>query len=498
MKRFASLALAGLLTLGWAGAPAGADDLAPVAQPVHAPTSFDFKVEGKLVADGTSTATITVHGVDRYGHDASANFPVTISIASGRLLLREAGVDPAKHLAAERIETKLDDHGSVTLTAYATTTSGEVRVNALAEGVVTGGLSSVTLFVAPYAKAPIVVGLAQAGLGSVPGDVDGSDIFDNGNSNKGRLALYGTGEIADKTVATFAYESANRLNPSYAFGAYTLDPNERPYLTYGDNSTRSSDALSQGHFFGEIDRGRDSLMYGEFNAETATPSSVGAFQQLLSGVKLHLSNDDGTSSLTVFNASNNVLFGRVVFNPLGLADAGPVLRPNLIVGSEIVTLVALNHRTGAILSQTQMVRNVDYTIDYSSGVLRFITIPLPYDASFNPQVVVIQFQYDGTGTRADDRRFRTSWFRQHGAPSGLRQRRQRRVERRGRFAVPARDDRRRHLEYFARFDQWRRPDARLRFFPRSHERREHASRHQRAGEYEPLLRTLRQHDDRVR
>jgi hypothetical protein len=359
-----------------------------------------MSLDGKLVADGASSAKLVIHGIDISGHDAAADFPVTISVVGGSLLLREAGVDPATHAASERIETKLGANGTVTLAAFATTRPGEVRINALADGVAVAGFSSATFFVAPFAKNPLVVGLATAGIGSVPGDVDGDDIFDNGNSNKGRLALYATGPVANGTVGTFAYESANRLDPSYAFGDYTFDPNERPYLTYGDDSTRSGDALSQGHFFGELERGRDSLEYGEFSAETATPSSVGAFQQLLSGVKLHLSNDAGTSFLTLFNASNDVQFGRVEFSPLGLAEAGPVLRPNLIVGSEIVTLVALDRRTGAIVSQTQLIRNVDYAIDYASGALRFITIPLPYDADFNPQLVVVQFQFDGTGTDA--------------------------------------------------------------------------------------------------
>ncbi len=399
MKRYASFALAIVYALALSPAPARGD-IAPAAPAAGTPARFDITLDGKLVADGTSSAKLIVHGIDRDGQDAAANFPVTVTVASGSLLLREAGVDPATHAASERIETKLGEHGSVTLNAFATTTAGEVRVNVLGEGIVDAGFSWSTLFVAPYAKAPIVVGLASAGIGSVPGDVDGDDIFDNGNSNKGRLALYATGEVLDKTVATFAYESANRLDPSYAFGSYTYDPNERPYLTYGDDSTRSSDALSQGHFYGNLQRGRDSLMYGEFSAATDSPSSVGAFQQLLSGERLHLSNDPGTSSLTLFHASNNVQFGRVEFNPLGLANAGPVLRPNLIVGSEIVTLVALDHRTGAVVSQTQLVRDVDYSIDYSSGWLRFITIPLPYDADFNPQVVIVQFQFDGTGTNA--------------------------------------------------------------------------------------------------
>lgn len=399
MRRFASAILALLLALDFAFPTAMADGV-PGDRAGGVPDHFDIAIAGTLVADGTSTADVSVHGVDRFGHDAARDFPVTVTIASGSLLLREAGVDPSTVAGSERVETKLGERGTVHLAAYATTTPGEVRINALAEGVVTAGLGSTIVFVMPYAKVATVVGLVTAGVGSVPGDVDGSDIFDNGNSRKGRLALYGSGSIADKTVGTFAYESANRLDPTYGFGAYTLDPNERPYLTYGDAGTRTSDALSQGHFFGDVERGRDSLEYGEFSAQTGTPSSVDSFAELISGVKLHLSDAAGSSWLTLFNASNDVQYGRVSFNPLGLAQAGPVLPPNLIVGSEIVTLVALDRRSGAVLSATQLVRNVDYAIDYASGSLRFINIPLPFDAEFNPQVVVVQFQFDGTGSKA--------------------------------------------------------------------------------------------------
>lgn len=273
MRRFASTVLALLFALNCALSTAVANGV-PGDVTGGAPDHFDITIAGTLVADGTSKADVSVHGVDRFGNDAARDFPVTVSIASGSLLLREAGVDPAAGAGSERIETKLGEGGTVHLVAYATTTPGEVRINALAQGVVTAGFSSTIVFVMPYARAATVVGLVTAGVGSVPGDVDGSDIFDNGDSRKGRLALYGSGAIANKTVGTFAYESANRLDPTYGFGAYTLDPNERPYLTYGDASTRTSDALSEGHFFGDVERGRDSLMYGEFSAQTGTPSSV--------------------------------------------------------------------------------------------------------------------------------------------------------------------------------------------------------------------------------
>jgi hypothetical protein len=378
-------------------APVTAGTPFPATPHTDPPARFDLKLQGSLTANGQSTATLIVTGLDRWGHPARKDTPVTVTVSSGSLLLRETSADPAKVLAQERVQTRLDDDGRVTLNAYSTMIPGAVRITAIADGAVSEGLTSADFYVQPYVRDPVVVGLATAGLGSVPGDVDGNDIFDNGNSNKGRIALYATGKIADKTSATLAYESANQLSPSYTFGQFTLDPNERPYLTYGDNSTRSIDALSQTRFFGRVDRGRDSIMYGEFDAQTDVPSSVGAFQGLLSGFKLHLSNEAGTSYLNGFTANNNIAFGRRTFNPLGLANVTTALPPNLIVGSDIVTVVALDRNSGAIVSQTVYVRNVDYAINYSTGEIRFITIPLPYDSNFNPQVVVVQFQYDGTG-----------------------------------------------------------------------------------------------------
>ncbi|MBV8722525.1 MAG: hypothetical protein JO277_10260, partial [Candidatus Eremiobacteraeota bacterium] len=124
-----------------------------------------------------------------------------------------------------------------------------------------------------------------------------------------------------------------------------------------------------------------------------------AYHLLIDGAKLELGTT--RSRVVAFTADNDFAYARQQFNPSGLSLSGQILRPNIVVGSDVVMLVVLDKRTGAVLSQTFMVNNVDYTLDYSTGLLRFINIPLPYDDHFNPQVVQVQYEYGGVGVSSE-------------------------------------------------------------------------------------------------
>jgi hypothetical protein len=45
----------------------------------------------------------------------------------------------------------------------------------------------------------------------------------------------------------------------------------------------------------------------------------------------------------------------------------------------VLTLVQLDRRTGALLSESILGRGSDYVVDYATGLLRFLNIILPYD-----------------------------------------------------------------------------------------------------------------------
>jgi len=297
------------------------------------------------------------------------------------------------------LELPLGDHGALDVPIVPGLRSGDVHV-----ALTSGGVGAQTqFFLAPDVRAPIISGLVTAGAGAVPG-IPGTSPGDPGESNarRARVALFASGEVAKNTLGTVAYETADDLRSSTVTGPFVDDPNDRPYTTYGDASTRRDDALSRDHLFARFENGRNSAMWGEFQAQTgstAPSGGVGGFNLLVSGAKLEVGNQNVKA--TAFKAKNDVAYARQVYAPTGLSTIGQLLHPDIAVGSDIVTLVALDRRTGAVAFATVLTRNVDYTLDYATGLLRFINIPLPFDDAFNPQQILVQYEYDGTGSATE-------------------------------------------------------------------------------------------------
>ena len=431
--------------------PLGANDVRGQSEDVTVygpgrPVRMTAKIAGNGVADGRTPIVLSIAGFDRYGHHAAPGTIVKVTIVRGDAHFlgsheRPVGAfasngstlvdipvaqtqatpfpfaenanpnvvatDLTQHhdaenfhaigdsnVAVQAIDVALGDGGVGTVNLIPGLQAGEIRVRAsLPEiSVETQG------YIAAYLRKPMVLGLATTGIGSVPG-VPGelNTAANNVNARKGRIAIYGVGKISKTAQAQVAYDTADSLQQTTQYGPFVDNPQERIYQTYGDSSQRRDDALSRDHLYARVDSNRSNAMWGEFQANTAGASGDG-FQQLVAGAKVEIAGNN--AKLTAFNAHNNVAYARQIFSPTGLATLGTLLHPNIILGSDIVTLVALDKRTGAVFSQIGLARNVDYTLDYGTGQIRFINPPLPFDITFNPQQVLIQYEYDGAGISA--------------------------------------------------------------------------------------------------
>ncbi|MBC5798864.1 MAG: hypothetical protein GIW94_02635 [Candidatus Eremiobacteraeota bacterium] len=400
--------------------PAAAPPLRPLAA-AQSPSSIvaawapsppvrRYVLTGSTITESSAVTTSTPAAVT-----PSAVTPTVIrpTIPSANALPVTAAVDPSNGAAATFghapgdvasatlvLELPLQSGGTLEVPIVPGLRSGDVHVALTTSSVV----AQTQFFLAPDVRAPLISGLVTAGAGAVPG-VPGTSPGDpnESNSRRARIALFASGQVAKNTLGTVAYDTADVLRSSTLTGPFIDDPNDRPYTTYGDASTRRDDALSRDHLFARFENGRDSVMWGEFQAQTGSSSapsgSVGGFNLLVSGAKLEVGNQN--VKVTAFNAKNDVAYARQVYAPTGLSTIGQLLHPDIAVGSDIVTLVALDRRTGAVASQTVLTRNVDYTLDYATGLLRFINIPLPFDNAFNPQQLLVQYEYDGTGSATE-------------------------------------------------------------------------------------------------
>jgi hypothetical protein len=422
-----------LTALGASGAR-GATTMHRVFGPGR-PVSLVISATGPFRADGTSADQIRVEARDAWGHRAASGTSVQVVLVSGDARLERVNVkqpaavassvpdasapaapaspgpqlspvpltssSPGPNVAISQRQTldvPLDADGCAIVRLIPGITPGDVILRADA-----GDVSrDARFFLAPNLRKPFVSGLVTAGAGAVPGIPDApASVADGTNSRRGRVAVFGTGALG-KSLATFAYDTSNvlRNTPTYggASGTFAGDPNDRPFAITGDSSTRRDDALSRDHLFARFDSGRATAMWGEFHAVTgSTTNGLGGFDQLVDGAKLELAGNQRRMSL--FAANNSVGYDRRVFAPSGLAN-GITLRSGIVVGSETILLATIDRRTGGILTQIALTRGVDYTVEYATGQLRFIEVPLPFDQAFNPQQIVVTYQFDAPGNSA--------------------------------------------------------------------------------------------------
>jgi hypothetical protein len=377
------------------------------------PASIKVSFHGRAVADGKSPVTVFIEATDQWGHPALPGSLIKLVLTSGdaRLNLPPQAAAPAGSAspvpsAPASAAAAASGSPSASVTLDPGGTASVLLVPGLKSGDVALSLGCDDLsiqrrvFFAPYVRPPLVVGLATVGVGSVPGIPGQSDgAVDGSDSRRGRVALYATGGVGSKGALTLAYDSASTLGQTTSNGAFLDDPNARPYPTYGDASTRGDDALSQDHLYARFDEGRSEALWGQFSARTGEPGGLGYTNLLVNGADLTLGSP--ATQLSLFHAQNDTAYAREVFSPSGLAAIGSLAHTSIVVGSDVVLLVALDRRTGAVLSQTQLVRNIDYTLDYDTGAIRFINVPMPYDASFNPQQVLVEYEYQGNGLAAE-------------------------------------------------------------------------------------------------
>jgi hypothetical protein len=358
------------------------------------PVAVRASISGRLIADGRTPATLTVTATDALGHPAQADSPVIVSVTAGAARLALSGDERAA--GASAVKLHLDAAGRAIVFVLPGATSGNVQL-AIAAG---DAKTTAGTFVEPFLRPAFVTGLVSGGFGSTPGDEDGDGNLDDGGSRRGRIALYGSGEAFDRISLTVAYDTASRLAPQTAFGPYVADPADRPYQTYGDASVQADAAVSTARLYARVEDGHDAFTYGQFTADLGGgDASATSYHQLLNGAQLQLADPAERIRTTLFSATADVAYARQTFAVSGLAALAP-LAPNIVIGSDVVTLVTLDRRTGAAIAQTVLQPNVDYVLDYAAGQLRFIQVPLPFDAALNPQVVVVQYQYTGTGVQS--------------------------------------------------------------------------------------------------
>jgi|GEM_PF-6686993 len=180
--------------------------------------------------------------------------------------------------------------------------------------------------------------------------VDAEDVFDSEIFTDGRLAFYLKGKVKGKYLITAQmdttegpiknmFDSVFRKDSEALFRR--LDP-DRYYPVYGDNSTTTETAASQGQLYVKVEVDQSYLLWGNDNLET-TRTLLSQYNRTLYGAHAKYKSRKQTkfgenrTSLSVFAANPESLLGHNEFRATG-SRVYRLRHNDIIQGSEKVVL----------------------------------------------------------------------------------------------------------------------------------------------------------------
>jgi uncharacterized repeat protein (TIGR01451 family) len=204
------------------------------------------------------------------------------------------------------------------------------------------------------------------------------------------------GRIWGNTLLTMSYDSDKRSGDPMFRDAQPDDY----YLVYGDSSTRGYEAQSTSRLYLRLDRGKDYVMYGDYNTgDSQNPAKVlSNINRSFTGFRIH--QEDSHFQYTAFTTRDSVQ--QYVEEIPANGTSGPYLvtRMDVVLNSETVELLVRNrNQPSVILQDITETLLTDYSFDSLTGEILFQQ-PIPsFDPSGNPISIRVTYEFDNGGPK---------------------------------------------------------------------------------------------------
>ena len=343
------------------------------------PASTELPADG-----GRSYLPVTIKLLDENGYPARGVHFVTLEASDGRWVERDIqDQTPGRQI---RII-----NGERTVHLRSSEYTGEIKIRAYE-----GKLSDEKEIVQTAALRPLLaVGIIE--INSHRSTFDSLDNVPASQSKKsdtdGRGAIFMKGRIKGDLHLTLSYDS-DKDSDGERFR--DINPNVG-YPLFGDDSQRGYEAQSRSKLYAKVEKGRNSIMWGDYLTDSKTNhENVGRVQRSLTGANSVL--DNGKTRLQVYAAEVQDNHVTEEIRGLGIAlnyriDKSPIIR-----NSEVVELVTYSRdNPGVTLSIRQLTRFGDYTLDDITGELSFADSIPAVDAENNPVYIRVSYDVDKEG-----------------------------------------------------------------------------------------------------
>ena len=208
---------------------------------------------------------------------------------------------------------------------------------------------------------------------------DKADEFNNKTFVNGRLAFYLKGKIRGDTLLTASADTrdqpvshlfTNFMSKDPHYLLRHLDPNKY-YPVYGDDSSVTDDAPTNGKFYVRLERGDSHIMWGNFKT-AINGSEFVRYDRGLYGAEAHVATDASTvygekrGEAEAFAAQPGTLGARDVFRGTG-GSLYYLRRQNITTGSERVSVELRDEITGLVLQSKVLKPAEDYEVNAIQG-----------------------------------------------------------------------------------------------------------------------------------
>jgi uncharacterized repeat protein (TIGR01451 family) len=344
-----------------------------------------------LIADGRTTPEVAVRLEDAAGNPVHAGRIVEIDVVDPYRLETDMRLENSEELLAPlsaRANVNVGVDGIARVKLEPTLQTGKVTVNVKLDN---GRIVPIYMYLEPEKRDWIIVGLAEgsAGYETVKDKSISLTDTESDTVTDGRVAFFAKGLIKGNWLLTLAVDTDKRRTGRDGDFLEEIDPNAY-YTLYGDRSYQEYEAQSRYPVYVKLEKKSAYALFGDFDTNI-TEGRLSSYNRRLSGLKAEYVGEN--FQVLGFAAETNQGFAKDEIAADGTSGTYQLSNRNILAQSEsIVVETRDRHRPDIILDRRQMVRYLDYTLDYLTGEMIF---RLPIDATdseFNPNVIVADYE----------------------------------------------------------------------------------------------------------
>jgi len=343
--------------------------------------------QSKLVADGVIAPVIALKLYDKDGYPVRNGLQGEFSVDSPYVVQ-----DPNKNkVQINRNDFKpiyeiLED-GTTYITLEPTTQAGEAVIRM---PLANGQVDDVRVWLKPQNRDWMLIALGEGVIGynQISGHVQNAESHDVDDKfyTDGRLALFAKGQIMGDWLLTAAYDSAKGKTTPFE---KLLEPNKY-YTLYGDNSEQKLDASMEGKLYVRIEKERFYTVFGDFSTDM-NKTELSKYLRKFHGIQSVFQG--GILSFNGFVTESAQRFVRDEIPGDGTSGLYRLSAQDIISNSETISIqVRDRFRSELILSEVELTKDADYSIDYIDGTVFFKTPIQSTDENFNPRYIVARYE----------------------------------------------------------------------------------------------------------